>query len=189
VDDDSARLRARIDELEASDSVTGLLSARAFRERLSGAFGTSETPGRAHLSLTVLEVDRFAELAAQLGCENAEGLLSVLGSVVRSHAPRAAAATRLGLSRFALAYFGTVKPEALAQAIGLQRAIASDEFLIGRAFVRVTASLGVTAMPDDGDDADDLFARAEAALRTAQAAGGNLVCGAGSAHQPENRRL
>jgi len=182
-------LRARVAELEARDSVSGLLSARAFYEQLASAFHAPDERRRPGVALIVLEIDCFAELAAQYGCESAEELLRPIGAVLGPRARRHEPCGRLGLSRFALALPGTVKPEALAVACRIQDAIARSEFRLVRDCVRVTASIGVAAVPDDAADIDALFAHARAALREAQSAGGNRAWPAGSRRAPENRRV
>src|SRR5437764_2353929 len=130
-------LRQRVAELEAErarglrlDSVTGLLSARAFRGRLS------EEVDRAHryqryLSVAVISIDDFATLELHHGFKAGDELLATV-------ARRLAAATRSHdlVARTGQAEFGLLLPDTDAQTSlrSLERLLVELE-LVGEASI------------------------------------------------------
>jgi diguanylate cyclase (GGDEF)-like protein/putative nucleotidyltransferase with HDIG domain len=167
-------LRQRVADLEADrarglrlDSVTGLLSARAFRGRLSEEVERSRRYQRP-LSVVVISIDDFASLELRHGFRAGDELLvSVskrLGGGTRAHDL---------IGRIGQAEFGLLLPDTSAEGAlpSLERLLVELE-VVGEGAIRAAgASMGV-AMLERGMSAEGLLAASRMACRHAQENGG-----------------
>jgi diguanylate cyclase (GGDEF)-like protein/putative nucleotidyltransferase with HDIG domain len=167
-------LRNRVAELEAEkarglrlDNVTGLLSARAFRGRLTEEVDRARRYQRL-LSLAVVSIDDFGTLELRHGFKAGDELLAAvaqrLGSTTRAHDQ---------LGRTGQAEFGILLPDTEAQNAlpSLERLLVELE-VIGEGVIRAAgASMGVAAL-DRGMSAEGLLANARMACEHAQNSGG-----------------
>jgi diguanylate cyclase (GGDEF)-like protein/putative nucleotidyltransferase with HDIG domain len=169
-----AWLRQRVAELESErarglrlDAVTGLLSARAFRGRLSEEVDRARRYQRT-LSVAVVAVDDFASLELMHGFKAGDELL---GSVARLMSAATRAHDLLG--RIGHAEFGLLLPDTNAEGAlpALERLLVELE-LVGEGVIRAAgASMGVAAL-ERGMSAEGLLASARLALEHAQGVGG-----------------
>ena len=167
-------LRQRVAELEAErarglrlDAVTGLLSARAFRGRLSEEVDRARRYQRP-LSVAVVAVDDFAALELMHGFKAGDELLisvaRLLSAATRTHDLLG----RIGQAEFALLLPDTNANGALP---ALERLLVELE-LVGEGAIRAAgASMGVAAL-ERGMSAEGLLANARLALEHAKSAGG-----------------
>lgn len=167
-------LRQRVAELEAErnrgirlDPVTGLLSARSFRGRLSEEVERSRRSQRP-LSVVVVMLDDFAALELMHGFKAGDELLvsvaRLLSSTTRSHDV---------LGRIGQAEFGLLLPDTDGERAlpALERLLVELE-LIGQGAIRAAgASMGIATL-QRGMSAEGLLANAHMALEHAQGAGG-----------------
>jgi diguanylate cyclase (GGDEF)-like protein len=168
------RLRRQVVELEAEqarglrlDSLTGLLSARAFRSRLA------EELVRAHryqrpLSLAVLAIDDLTAIEARHGFKAGDELLAAmakrLAETTRSHDLMG----RTGRAEFAILLTDT---DVLDAREGLERLLVELE-TVGEGVVSgVAASMGLAA-PEREMSAEGLLATARKACEHAERSGG-----------------
>jgi diguanylate cyclase (GGDEF)-like protein/putative nucleotidyltransferase with HDIG domain len=167
-------LRGRVAELEAEkakglrlDSVTGILSMRAFRGRLSEEVDRAKRYQRM-LSLAVVSIDDFATLELRHGFKAGDELMAAV-------ARRLTGATRSHdqLGRLGQAEFGILLPDTEAESAlpSLERLLVELE-VIGEGAIRAAgASMGVAAL-DRGMSAEGLLANARMACLHAQSVGG-----------------
>jgi len=167
-------LRHRVAELEDErarglrlDSVTGLLSQRAFRGRLSEEVERARRYQRP-LSVAVISIDDFAALELRYGFKAGDELLAEaarrLGGVTRSHDL---------VGRIAHAEFGLLLPDTDAHTAlpSLERLLVELEF-VGEGAVRAAgASMGVAGLRRRMS-AEGLLASARIACEHAQDSGG-----------------
>jgi diguanylate cyclase (GGDEF)-like protein/putative nucleotidyltransferase with HDIG domain len=168
------RLRQRVAELESEratgirlDSVTGLLSSRAFRGRLAEEVERARRYQRP-LAVAAIEVDDFSALELAHGFRAGDELLSAvarrLSSSTRSHDLLG----RTGRAEFGLLLPDTGGKDALP---ALGRLLVELEF-VGDGSIRAAgASMGVASL-ERGLSAEGLLANARIALGGARAAGG-----------------
>jgi diguanylate cyclase (GGDEF)-like protein/putative nucleotidyltransferase with HDIG domain len=167
-------LRARVAELEADrarglrlDGVTGLLSARAFRGRLSEEVERSRRYQRT-LSAAVVSIDDFSALELRHGFKAGDELLV-------SFAKRLSSATRSHdlIGRTGQAEFGLLLPDTDADKAlrSLERLLIELE-VAGEGTIRAAgASMGVATL-ERGMSAEGLLASARLACLHAQEHGG-----------------
>jgi diguanylate cyclase (GGDEF)-like protein/putative nucleotidyltransferase with HDIG domain len=167
-------LRQRVAELEADrarglrlDGVTGLLSARAFRGRLSEEVERARRYQRT-LSVVVVSIDDFQTLELRHGFKAGDDLLHQAAS-------RLASSTRAHdlIGRTGTAEFGLLLPDTDAEGAlpALERMLVELE-VVGEGAIRAAgASMGVAQL-ERGMSAEGLLASARIACQHAQGAGG-----------------
>jgi diguanylate cyclase (GGDEF)-like protein/putative nucleotidyltransferase with HDIG domain len=167
-------LRQRVAELEADrarglrlDGVTGLLSARAFRGRLSEEVERARRYQRL-LSVVVVSIDDFHTLELRHGFKAGDELLADvskrLASTTRSHDL---------IGRTGAAEFGLLLPDTEAEGAlpALERLLVELE-VVGEGTIRAAgASMGVASLKR-GMSAEGLLANARMACEHAQGSGG-----------------
>jgi diguanylate cyclase len=167
--------RARDDAL--IDPLTRVLSRNGFDRRLAQMLAQPPGPQRSHW-LVMLDIDRFKAVNDNYGHVMGDRVLQAVAEVLRGCvADPAHCVARCGGEEFAMLLPHCTPELALALAeTGRQRVKAPQlRDLRGRSVVLiVTISAGIAAMRE-GDDAQELIARADAALHAARQAGRDRV--------------
>ena len=158
------RLRA----LAATDPLTGLANHRQFQERLSEEVSRAARYGHP-LSLVLLDLDRFKRVNDRHGHQAGDAVLAEVARRMAQIARTGDLAARVGGEEFAWLLPDTDAVGALTLAERMRSAVEAEPFEVAG---RLTASLGVAALGAPGDG-DDLFRRADGALRWAKLAGRN----------------
>ncbi len=173
----------RIQQLLQFDQLTGLPNRQLLLERLAATLQTST-----QTAVLVLELDRFKRINDGLGPH-------VGDAVLREVAQRIAATVRSVdlVARRSGDEFVVVMPAPPAPAPGtaqaLLDAVARPMWVEGHE-VHVTCSIGIATAPADGDHADTLLRRANAALHQAKLLGRNQASVyAGAPHDDDPDRL
>jgi two-component system cell cycle response regulator len=167
-------LRARVRELEAEhargvrlDSVTGLLSARSFRGRLSEECERARRYQRP-LCVAVLSVDDFEALELRHGFKAGDELVTAFAGRLREATRSHDLIGRTATAEFAVLLPDTDAEEALP---GLERLLVELE-LTGEGTIRAAgASMGIAAL-QRRMSAEGLLASARQALGHSRATGG-----------------
>ncbi|MCI0546013.1 MAG: GGDEF domain-containing protein [Candidatus Rokubacteria bacterium] len=163
---------AQLKELSFKDPVTGLYNRRFFAIRLEeevSRFRRFDHP----VSVLFLDVDEFKEVNDRLGHAAGDETLRDLGDILLRNSRGINVICRYGGDEFAVLLVETSKAGARLYADRIRLVLASHRFPHGR---RVTASIGIAALPEDvGPVADDLLRAADEALYAAKRAGRNRV--------------
>ncbi|HEX3465901.1 MAG TPA: GGDEF domain-containing protein [Candidatus Elarobacter sp.] len=152
------------------DGLTGLLTPRAFRERLTALVARGRHAPGTSLALVFVDTDHFKRWNDSYGHAAGDALLRELAIVLRGFAPPDRdLVARNGGDEFCLVFAETDKAAAIERAEALHRRIASIDFAAlhpaaPHASLRVTASIGVAAFPADAVTASELLERADAAM-------------------------
>jgi diguanylate cyclase (GGDEF)-like protein len=170
----NARLHEKTVELAETDSMTGLLTNRAYQERLESEFRKAQT-GRQSLSLLILDVDYFKRINDTYGHPQGDELLRQLGDVLRQHARKADICCRYGGDEFTIVMPETIKAEAAIVAGRIRQAIEETTFTLDGNAANVTISIGVAGYPQDVSQKAALVAAADKALYAAKHGGRNNV--------------
>jgi diguanylate cyclase (GGDEF)-like protein len=160
------------------DTLSGLLTRRAFEQR-ARALLDQRAPGRAlHWSTLYIDTDRMHVTNDNFGMHVGDKLLAKLGELIRSRLVPGALAARISGDRFAI-----LLPTAEADAMNFAEALrAGVESLVG-AHLGATAdhnfaasvSIGVAAISDLRVDLPHALAVAETACKAAKDRGRNRV--------------
>ncbi|MFD0484303.1 diguanylate cyclase domain-containing protein [Kineococcus sp. GCM10028916] len=159
------RLAAEAERLALVDPLTGLPNRRAFTSRLEQAVGAESA-----IAVLFVDLDGFKAVNDTLGHAAGDELLCEVADRLRSAAGAGGFAARLGGDEFALVlpdlFPGVADDTAEAVVVTLR-----SPFLLSAGPATISASVGLTAF-EDGDDADSLLSRADAAMYAAKRSGG-----------------
>lgn len=153
------------------DGLTGLLTPRAFRERLARALAEECAGGK--IALWFVDTDRFKEVNDTFGHAVGDRVLQQMAELLRAHAvARTDFVARNGGDEFCAALIGISKTLAIERAQEFCDAVRAHDFGIP---LRVTASIGVAAYPFDARTAAALLERADRAMYAGKNAGRDRV--------------
>lgn len=157
-----------ISYLALYDVLTGLPNRTLFQEQLAAAIAAASRDKKP-LALVITDLERFKAINDALGQEAGDALLKAVSQRLRNAAGDVGRVARVGSNIFALVF-----PHGSAEGVahGLEAAnVFGSPFELNGAEIHVTAKTGIAVFPNDGDDADALFANAEAALKRAKEMG------------------
>ncbi|WP_395397228.1 EAL domain-containing protein [Novosphingobium sp. BL-8A] len=154
------RLEAESASLARTDALTQLPNRRQFFEDMARRL---ESPGQASpFSIGLLDLDGFKPINDTHGHAQGDRLLQAIGTRIAAVCEGKGAVSRLGGDEF-----GVIVPAGIdmAQTLMQQVCLAVQEPVeLGDTVVSVGASAGVAAYPESGQNANDLFDRADFAL-------------------------
>src|SRR3990172_1007967 len=161
---------ARLEDLSFKDALTDVYNRRYFTIRMEEEF-KRHTRFHEPLSLAILDVDHFKDVNDRFGHRAGDEALRDIARLLLKHSRRFSAVTRYGGDEFAIILVNTANLGALTYGERIRPVVEQHAFGHGR----VTVSLGVACLPDDGTSADDLIAAADRALYDAKRLGRNRV--------------
>lgn len=170
----NARLHSKTLELAETDSMTGLLTNRAYQERLDAEYRRAQTTKQS-LALLILDVDYFKHVNDTYGHPQGDELLRQLGEVIRQHARKDDICCRYGGDEFTVVMPETIKAEAAMVAGRLRQAVQDRIFQLDGATAKITVSIGVAGYPQDTSSRPALVKAADDALYAAKQSGRNNV--------------
>lgn len=159
------RERRRALRAERTDPLTGLLNARAFRERLSQEAARAERTG-CPLSVSFLDVDEFKAFNDRHGHACGDELLTTVGEVLRTRLRSYDAAARVGGDEFAwlLPEAGAAEAAVVAERIRAALEEAAEGLGTPVRFSIGTADRESASRESEGLAAEGLLAEADRAM-------------------------
>jgi diguanylate cyclase (GGDEF)-like protein len=154
------------------DSLTGLTNRRAFLER-AHAILDGPAEGRAGAAVLYIDVDEFKRINDTLGHLAGDELLRRIGQRIAA-ATSISRTARPGGDEFIVLVAGPVDAGAADRAAAAITAHLAIPFNLHRREVRITASVGIARF-DGASTAEEVLARADAAMYTAKRAGTGLT--------------
>jgi diguanylate cyclase (GGDEF)-like protein len=166
-------LRKQNEELERlslTDGLTGLSNRRFLVQRLNEEASRSR---RANHAFTVLmaDVDHFKKYNDAFGHPAGDEVLKKVASILRESAREVDCVARYGGEEFCVMLPETPASAALVVAERIRTRIAAEQFP-GQ---KITVSIGVASLPDNGDTPEAVIAVADEALYQAKGEGRNRV--------------
>jgi diguanylate cyclase (GGDEF)-like protein len=158
---DNARLMETMSHQARHDSLTGLLSHRAFHEALGLLFADGRV-----FTLAMVDIDDFKLVNDLRGHPLGDEALKRVSDSMRACLRDDDAIFRIGGEEFAVLVPGLAADDAVEVAERLRRAVARTPFELP-----LRVSIGLASSPHDATDRDGLLERADAALYAAKAAG------------------
>jgi len=154
-------------DLATHDALTGLPNRFFFSERFRHAMARAKRAG--HLvGLLFLDLDRFKPVNDSLGHKCGDQLLQAVARRIKQSVREGDTIARLGGDEFAVILEHLSRPrDAAPTARKLLHALARPFLLKGHK-ARITASIGITIYPFDGDDVESLLRRADGAMYRAK---------------------
>jgi predicted signal transduction protein with EAL and GGDEF domain len=176
----------KIQYLAYYDGLTGLPNRRALDERLELALASAKRSGRS-VALLYFDIDRFKRINDTAGHTMGDQLLQgaaarllqsvratdIVGRPGGSVTEPKELVCRFGGDEFVALLTDLERPEQSAVVARRLMAAMADDFEIGGESIRLTASLGIAAHPEDGATAEMLIRNAAAAVSHCKERGGN----------------
>lgn len=165
-------LSERMAHLAHFDALTGLPNRSLLLERLDIALARAKQTAH-HLAVLFIDLDRFKQINDTLGHGPGDELLQQVADRLLSVVKSVDTVARLGGDEFVVLLPElSGKPEAAVAATKALE-ILSKPIRVGRRELQLSASIGVSMFPDDGDDADALIRHADIAMYAAKRHGRN----------------
>jgi diguanylate cyclase len=152
--------------LAQHDPLTGLANRSQFAERAQQAVAVVTAERQAAVAL--VDLDRFKEVNDTLGHGNGDALLVRLADRLLDSMRDGDLVARLGGDEFGIILNGLRRPEEAAEILGRLRAVLGESVMLGDLPLAVEASIGFVLTPDDGQDVENLVARADLAMYVAK---------------------
>lgn len=165
--------RAALLSLAHTDALTGLPNRRGLQAALAAAL--PDCRGGRGLALFLLDLDGFKPVNDRLGHDAGDTLLVQVGQRLRQQVRQGDLVARLGGDELVIMAPG-IPSETEAMALGRKLLAAFDQpFAVGSAACQVGLTIGFALAPHDGNHADDLLKRADAAMYAGKQAGRHTV--------------
>jgi diguanylate cyclase (GGDEF)-like protein len=161
-----------LERLAFTDSLTGLSNRRLLQDRLDQTIKLAMRQGRQAL-LVIIDLDRFKRVNDTYGHNSGDEVLALVGARLQSSLRAQDTVARIGGDEFAAIVFD-VSGQAGAAVVAdkLLAAIRRPTVVAGQP-ITMTASLGLTLTPGDGDDVSKLLLNADQAMYRAKKLGRN----------------
>ncbi|WP_430390515.1 diguanylate cyclase [Dyella sp. 20L07] len=173
------RERDMAHHLADHDALTGLLNHRALIKRLHASI-TEARLQREPLALLFLDMDHFKSINDRYGHPVGDACLRAVAEAIADELRPSDWLGRYGGEEFMVGLPGASYENALAVGERIRQSIESLHVHARGNTVRTTISLGVACLDGHADTADELMARADAALYRAKTSGRNRIV----AHPP-----
>lgn len=182
LEQESSALRERIREERHQaliDPLTEVPNRLAYNERIAQEYARWKRY-RSPLVFTVWDVDNFKRINDTYGHQAGDKVLKVVAKILSSQVREADFVARYGGEEFVILLPETDLTQARVVTEKIRAAVEACEFHYRTERVLITISCGMTQFRDE-DEADAAFARADAAMYRAKAAGRNCCRADGDA--------
>ncbi len=169
------RLVSALQGMASTDARTGLLNSRAFDEVLEKELAAWRQ-GDEHAVL-MIDVDHFKRFNDDYGHPAGDEALRSFASILRSCLREHDIAARYGGEEFVVLLPSTSATDGRAVAERIRQRVETTIIGLSPGITgRITVSIGLAAVPEDGSTRIDVLRTADAALYHAKQAGRNRVC-------------
>jgi diguanylate cyclase (GGDEF)-like protein len=162
-----------LQQKSSTDELTGLFNRRFLAKAFGIELSRAERSGKA-LSVLMIDIDHFKAFNDRFGHPEGDTVLRNTGAFLLGHLRSTDVSARYGGEEFIVLLPATEKKEAGQKAETLRKAFA-EAGLSSAKNAKVTVSIGVASMPDDGLTEHELVGAADAALYVAKRQGRNRV--------------
>jgi len=169
---DRKRREDAMEAMSRNDRVTGLSNIESFTGRVEEAIAVARHKKRIVAVLT-LDLDRFRVINETMGFEAGNELLFAVARRLKGCFFEGDILARTGEDEFAALLLEVRKAEDTFKVIRKVFSAISRPFNAGGAPVRVTAAVGVSIYPSDGESAADLLKNSRTAMYRAKETGRN----------------
>jgi len=162
--------QARAQHLADHDALTGLPNRRLLEDRLTQALALSQR-NRKQTAVMFVDIDRFKAINDSLGHAAGDVLLKEISQRLVNQLRVGDTICRIGGDEFVVVLPEVKRSSDVAQvAQKVIEQLAQAVPIEGRDLI-VTASIGISVFPDDGEDAETLIRNADAAMYAAKELG------------------
>jgi diguanylate cyclase (GGDEF)-like protein/PAS domain S-box-containing protein len=161
-----------LDYLAHHDPLTGLPNRALFRARLEHGLQRAKRDG-GRLALLFLDLDRFKNLNDTLGHPVGDALLQAVARNITQVVRAGDTIARLGGDEFIVIMEDLAHAHSAATGARKLLELFSRPFQVNNSELYVTASIGISLYPNDGEDTDTLVRHADIAMYQAKSQGRN----------------
>lgn len=165
---------ARLYTLAITDGLTHLYTHRYFQMRLNDEFRRAIRYKR-EFSLIIFDVDFFKKINDQYGHAAGDDVLIEITKILNRSLRNSDIASRHGGDEFSLILPETIKARAVEVAERIRKSVEKTEFKHGNKKIKVTISMGVSAVKPSYNDKKQLYKKADMCLYKAKESGRNRV--------------
>ncbi|SEK46972.1 putative bifunctional diguanylate cyclase/phosphodiesterase [Halomonas daqiaonensis] len=171
---DQKRAHRELDFATRFDSLTHLPNRQTFEEQLNESIADCRRYDSG-LVLIYLDIDHFVEINDALGYEQGDRLLVELTRRLHRVTRASDMMSRLSSDEFVIAFPGFQREDVLSQLVQKVQQALRSPFQVDGSRRQVTACLGVSLYPDNGDSARELIRNADVAKNRAKLDGRGSV--------------
>lgn len=164
-------------EAKQLDHLTGLATRKAFEEELKASI-LRATQSDLPLSLAFVDIDQFKYLNDSLGHAYGDSVIKAIANTINEMCKTHAKVFRYGGDELALILPDTEREQAFLFVEKIRNAVDAMESLYdGKNSIKahVTISAGISAIPIDAQDENELLRKADQAIYKAKATGRNKI--------------
>ena len=169
---DQRKARELINQQANFDPLTGLPNRRLMFDRLEQLIKQS-TRNKKNIAIAYIDLDNFKEINDSRGHDFGDELLKGISARLRSEVRETDTVARIGGDEFVILLGDLERPETADPIIRQVSKKLADPILIEGETVYVTASIGVSVYPNDGNEGKSLLLGADQAMYAAKANGRN----------------
>ncbi len=168
----AAEVEHQIRHLAYLDTLTGLPNRLLFMDRLDQAISRSMRQSSI-FALLFIDIDHFKVINDSMGHHAGDKLLTSVTARLQQSVRQSDTIARLGGDEFTVIVENINQPEDVVVVTKSILRMLSDPIMIDNREVFISASIGVSVYPDDGDDLGTLLKNAETAMYKAKEHGRN----------------
>ena len=157
------RTEDRIRKLAYYDPLTGLPNRALFNDRYTVALAGAKRY-RKKIGIMVLDIDHFKNINDTLGHAAGDEILRDFSGMLLSILRKTDTVMRLGGDEFVIMMTDVVEPEHIANVAQKVLEATRKPFKFHDHEVRITASIGISSYPEDGEDVEILLKYADIAM-------------------------
>lgn len=166
------RYRQELERRATHDELTGLPNRNLMEDRLHQALAIAEREGDAVVVL-FLDLDHFKDINDGLGHQTGDELLKIMAGRLDVSVARGDTVARYGGDEFVILLTNLDSAEHVSPRIAELLAAVAEPVLLGGQERRMTASVGASLFPRDGQSSETLLKNADAAMYRAKEVGRN----------------
>ncbi len=165
-------VRKRLHHLAYYDTLTGLAKREMFHERLAASIANA-AQDRRQVAIILIDLDRFKDINDNLGHGVGDHLLNEVAIRLQGCAQSGDTVARLGSDEFAVILPRVTDTNHAATVASQIREALTTPFVVTERTLYVSASIGISLYPQDGDSLATLVRSADLALHQAKERGRN----------------
>ncbi len=164
------RLEEKLTYMATHDSLTGLPNRRLFDDRLKLALAQARRH-QIELAVIFLDLDYFKDINDTLGHRIGDQLLEVVGERLTNLLRETDTIARMGGDEFLILLPEIARREDAGKVARKILEAVGEPVVVEGHDLYVTASVGISLYPDDGDDGESLMQKADIAMYQAKSEG------------------
>ena len=167
------RYQEQLQHLATHDDLTGLANRALMQDRLEQSILFAKRSGRL-VAVLLLDLDRFKIINDSLGHSFGDSLLQIIADRLRESVRGADTVARLGGDEFIILLAEVANEEDVGKVAKKILDNITAPFEIEDREITITASLGISIYPQDGDDEETLIRNADIAMYRAKEEGNSF---------------